>query len=79
VPQTGIVAVGLLTSEDLVRLGPTFQRAWPVEDTSCFSSLLLAIDEADREVRQGRTDSMKQTTLEFDDAQVTLASEAKYK
>jgi hypothetical protein len=58
VPLTGIIAVGLLTSEDLVRLGPTFHRAWPVEDTPCFNSLLAAIDEADREVRQGRTNSM---------------------
>ena len=59
-PRTGIVAVGLLTSEDLVRLGPTFHRAWPVEDTSCFSGLLAAIDEADREVRQGHLESRKQ-------------------
>ena len=56
---TGIVAVALLTSEDLVRLGPTFRRARPVEDTPCFDGLLVAIDEADRDVRQGRTDSLK--------------------
>jgi hypothetical protein len=26
-----------------------FSRAWPVDDTPCFSQLLQAIDEADRE------------------------------
>jgi len=46
-----IVAVGLLTPKDLDTLGPTFKRAWPVEDTACFSQLLRAIDEADREIR----------------------------
>lgn len=47
-----IVAVGLLTQQDLDTLGPTFDRAWPVEETPCFSELLRAIDEADREIRQ---------------------------
>jgi hypothetical protein len=47
-----IVAVGLLTQENLDLLGPTFTRAWPVEDTPCFSELLQAIDEADRQIRQ---------------------------
>lgn len=43
-----IVAVGLLTEQDLEALGPTFDRAWPVDETPCFGDLLLAIDEADR-------------------------------
>ena len=43
-----IVAVGLLTVDDVQLLGPTFDRLWPVEDTPCFSELLQAIDEADR-------------------------------
>ena len=47
-----MIAVGLLTREDVDRLGPTFTRLWPVEDTPCFSELLRAIDEADREIRQ---------------------------
>ena len=46
--STGIVAVGLLTFEDLQRLGPTFARAWPVDQSPCFNGLLAAIDEADR-------------------------------
>jgi len=43
-----IVAVGLLTQADLIRLGPTFSRVWPVDQTPCFSDLLRAIDNADR-------------------------------
>ena len=47
VPQDRIVAVGLLTRRDLNVLGPTFDRAWPVEDAPSFNELLRAIDEAD--------------------------------
>ena len=47
VPQDRIVAVGLLTRRDLNVLGPTFDRAWPVEDAPSFNKLLRAIDEAD--------------------------------
>lgn len=49
-----IVAVGLLTREDVQLLGPTFDRLWPVEDTPCFSQLLQAIDDADRELWRER-------------------------
>ena len=52
----GIVAVGLLTRNDLDVLGPSFTRLWPVEETPCFDGLLRAIDDADREVRQGRVE-----------------------
>jgi hypothetical protein len=55
-----IVAVGLLTREDVQRLGPTFERLWPVEETPCFSELLRAIDEADREIRQSRDTIVEQ-------------------
>jgi hypothetical protein len=47
VPQDRIVAVGLLTRHDLNVLGPTFDRAWPVEEAPTFDELLRAIDEAD--------------------------------
>lgn len=47
-----IVAVGLLTRRELNLLGPTFERAWPVEDAPAFGELLRAIDEADRKLRQ---------------------------
>jgi hypothetical protein len=52
-----IVAVGLLTAQDVETLGPTFERLWPVDDTPCFSHLLQAIDEADRELRRQRDDA----------------------
>lgn len=46
--QERIIAVGLLTRNDVQLLGPTFDRLWPVEEVPCFSGLLRAIDEADR-------------------------------
>jgi hypothetical protein len=50
-----IVAVGLLTQQDLSLLGPTFERAWPVEEApSSFEELLRAIDRAERDL-QGRS------------------------
>lgn len=49
-----IVAVGLLTQVDVQKLGATFDRLWPVDETPCFSELLQAIDEADRAVWRGR-------------------------
>ena len=47
-----IVAVGLLTRNDVRLLGPSFERLWPVEDAPHFSGLLAAIDEADRRLKQ---------------------------
>ena len=53
--QERIVAVGLLTRQDLDLLGPTFERAWPVDDApSSFERLLFAIDEADRRFQVSR-------------------------
>jgi hypothetical protein len=49
-----IVAIGLLSEQDLTVLGPSFTRAWPVDETPCFGQLLEAIDEADRELRRER-------------------------
>ncbi len=54
VAQERIIAVGLLTRPDLERLGPTFTRVWPVDETPCFSELLRAIDDADRDIRRAR-------------------------
>ena len=45
-----IVAVGLLTQRELNILGPTFDRAWPIEEAPQFEELLRAIDEADRKL-----------------------------
>ena len=47
-----IVAVGLLTRQDLSLLGPAFDRVWPVEEAPSFNELLRAIDEADRKLKQ---------------------------
>ena len=49
-----IVAVGLLTRNDVRLLGPSFDRLWPVEDAPHFRGLLNAIDEADRRLTQER-------------------------
>ena len=40
-----IVAVCLVTQEELQRLGDEFERAWPIDETPCFEGLLQAIDE----------------------------------
>jgi hypothetical protein len=47
-----IVAVGLLTRKDLDLLGPTFERAWPIEQVPGFDDLLRAIDEADGKLKE---------------------------
>jgi hypothetical protein len=49
-----IVAVALLTDDDVTRLGSNFKRLWPVDETPCFQGLLNAIDDADREIRAQR-------------------------
>ena len=54
-PNEGIIAVGLLTAHDVRVLGPAFERLWPVEDTPCFSQLLVAIDDADRGLKRKKT------------------------
>ena len=50
-----IVAVGLLTRNDVRLLGPSFNRLWPVEEAPHFGELITAIDEADRRLRQQPT------------------------
>jgi hypothetical protein len=54
VVQGRIVAVGLLTDDDISRLGSGFKRLWPIDETPCFGALLSAIDDADREVWRER-------------------------
>ena len=50
-PDERIVAIGLLTLNDLERLGETFDRLWPVDKGTDFSELLQAIDEAEERFR----------------------------
>ena len=45
--QDRIVAVGLLTTRDLERLGSGFRRCFPVSDDEQFEDLLRAIDAAE--------------------------------
>ncbi|MCD2322975.1 hypothetical protein LQ953_02965 [Sphingomonas sp. IC-56] len=56
--QDRIVAVGLLTTRDLERLGSGFRRCFPVSDDQKFEDLLRAIDEADAQtdLRQTRVE-----------------------
>jgi hypothetical protein len=49
-----IVAVGLLTRNEVSLLGPSFDTLWPVEEAPHFHGLLRAIDEADRRLKQHR-------------------------
>ena len=42
-----IVAVGLLTEEDLRMLGGGFRRSYPVRSDATFDDLLQAIDRAE--------------------------------
>ena len=49
-----IVAFGLLTQNDLDRLGSSFVRAYPVAETPCFGGLLAELDDADRLVWRNR-------------------------
>ena len=44
-----IVAVALLTRADLQTFGEDLRKVYPAEDVPCFSELLRAIDDADRE------------------------------
>ena len=50
--QERIVAVGLLTQREVEILGHGFTRLWPVDETPCFTELLRAIDDADRELER---------------------------
>jgi hypothetical protein len=52
-----VVAIGLLTEQDLSLLGSGFRRAFRVDDTSCFDDLLAAIDAAEEQAEQRRLDS----------------------
>ena len=47
-----IVAVGLLTQREVELLGHGFSRLWPVDETPCFTELIKAIDDADRELEE---------------------------
>ncbi len=52
--QRQIIAVGLLTEQELHLLGEGFSRVWPVDEAPRFQGLLQAIDEAERELWRQR-------------------------
>lgn len=59
-----IVAVGLLTQREVELLGHGFSRLWPVDETPCFTELIRAIDDADRQFeidRQNKVESQPVT------------------
>jgi hypothetical protein len=47
-PNDRFVAVGLLTRRDLDVLGSGFRRAFPLNDTTDFTSLLIEIDQVEK-------------------------------
>jgi hypothetical protein len=54
--QEPIVAVGLLTQQDLNLLGTGFRRAFMLDDTPCFEELLSAIDAAEQKLQSAPPD-----------------------
>ena len=52
--RVDIVAIGLLTQNDIHRLGESFSRLFPLPRDGAFDDLIKAIDEADRQ-RHRRT------------------------
>jgi hypothetical protein len=56
-----IVAVALLTGEELALLGSSFTRAYPVSEAPCYGALLAAIDDADRDLWRQRDEADKVT------------------
>lgn len=48
-PDEPIVAIALLTQTNLDMLGKQLRKVFPIEQVPCFSELLNAIDDADRE------------------------------
>lgn len=47
-PHDRFIAVGLLTRRDLDVLGSGFRRAFPLNDTHDFTSLLVEIDQVEQ-------------------------------
>ena len=57
-----IIAVGLLTSSTWNAWNATFTRLWPIDQSTDFTDLLRAIDEADERIR-GSIDEWPPTGL----------------
>lgn len=59
--QERIVAVGLLTQRHVEVLGTSLNHLWPIDAAPCFSQLLGAIDNADRQLLR----ELDQTSVEI--------------
>ncbi|ANI79867.1 MULTISPECIES: hypothetical protein [Sphingobium] len=44
-----IIAIGLLTQDDVRRLGENFSRLFPIPRDGAFDELIKAIDDADQQ------------------------------
>ena len=66
--QDRIVAVGLLTQNELNRYGSALKNVFPVEETPRFAELLRLIDEADRDQwrSEDRLEALKQLRSDND-------------
>lgn len=53
--QKRIVAVALLSADEVKHLGDSLRRVYPVDESPCFGKLLRDVDEADQEVRRKRS------------------------
>ena len=51
VPEDPIVAIALLTQDDLDRMSDNLTRIWPIDYVPRFDELLEAIDEAGRKIQ----------------------------
>jgi hypothetical protein len=58
-----IVAVALLTQEQLDMLGSSLKKVYRIDETPCFPELLEAIDRADRE--HWREEDRKKVLMRF--------------
>jgi hypothetical protein len=71
-----IVAVAPVTEPELQALGSSFDRAWPINETPCFSGLREAIDEADRDYWRARDASDRERRKSSNEAPLTPAPSA---
>lgn len=62
-----IVAVGLLTQQEVQLLGQGFSRLWPVDEAPCFTDLIEAIDRADEQLKREHLKTMGQSAGDDDD------------
>lgn len=60
-----IVAVGLLTRQEVTLLGAQLSRLYPLQSDHSFSDLLDAIDQADRDCRRSENSGSLRDGADF--------------